>query len=67
MRYGYYLPTRGPLSEPGAISELVGQGEGMGFATIVIADHLVAPTKVNGGKSIRTERAAGPSPMIRSN
>ena len=47
MRYGYYLPTRGPLSEPGAISELVGQGEGMGFATIVIADHIVFPAKVN--------------------
>ena len=47
MRYGYYLPTRGPLSEPGAINELVGQGEGMGFATIVIADHIVFPTKIN--------------------
>ena len=46
MRYGYYLPTRGPLSEPDAIGEMVGQGESMGFATIVIADHIVFPTKV---------------------
>ena len=29
-------------------------------------DRVVAPTRVNGAKSIRTERAAGPSPMIRS-
>ena len=47
MRYGYYLPTRGPLSEPDAIGEMVGQGEAMGFATIVIADHIVFPTEVN--------------------
>ena len=47
MRYGYYLPTRGPLSEPDAIGEMVGQGESMGFATIVIADHIVFPTEVN--------------------
>jgi probable F420-dependent oxidoreductase len=47
MRYGYYLPTRGPLSEPGAIGELVGQGEGMGYATLVIADHIVFPTQVS--------------------
>ena len=32
MRYGY-MPTRGPLSEPDAIGEMVGQGESMGFAT----------------------------------
>lgn len=47
MRYGYYLPTRGPLSEPNTIGEMVSQGESMGFATIVIADHIVFPTKVN--------------------
>lgn len=47
MRYGYYLPTRGPLSEPDAIGEMVGQGESMGFATIVIADHIVFPTEVS--------------------
>ena len=27
---------------------------------------VVAPTRVKGGRSMRTERAAGPSPMIRS-
>lgn len=46
MRYGFYLPTRGPLGEPDAIAEIVRQGEAMGFATIVIGDHIVFPTKV---------------------
>ena len=29
-------------------------------------ERVVAPTSVNGGKSMRTDRAAGPSPMMRS-
>jgi probable F420-dependent oxidoreductase len=45
MRYGFYLPTRGPLSEPEALGELVREGERMGFTTIVIADHIVFPTR----------------------
>jgi alkanesulfonate monooxygenase SsuD/methylene tetrahydromethanopterin reductase-like flavin-dependent oxidoreductase (luciferase family) len=46
MRYGFYLPTRGPLSEPDAIAEIVRQGEAMGYATMVIGDHIVFPVKV---------------------
>ncbi len=46
MRYGFYLPTRGPLGEPDAISEIVHAGEAMGYATIVIGDHIVFPTTV---------------------
>ena len=33
---------------------------------VIRPDRVVAPISVNGGKSMRTERAAGPSPMIRS-
>ena len=47
MRYGFYLPTRGPLGEPDAIEEIVRQGEAMGFATIVIGDHIVFPVTVD--------------------
>jgi len=43
MRYGFYLPTRGPLSEPDALAELVQAGEEMGFRSVVIADHIVFP------------------------
>jgi probable F420-dependent oxidoreductase len=46
MRFGFYLPTRGPLSEPDAIAEIVRQGEAMGYATIVIGDHIVFPVSV---------------------
>ena len=47
MRYGFYLPTRGPLGEPDAIASIVEKGEALGFATIVIGDHIVFPTKVD--------------------
>ena len=46
MRYGFYLPTRGPLAEPDAIATIVRDGESMGFATIVIGDHIVFPVSV---------------------
>ena len=47
MRYGFYLPTRGPLGEPDAIRQLVRKGEQLGYSTIVIGDHIVFPTTVN--------------------
>ena len=47
MRYGFYLPTRGPLGEPDAIASIVEKGESLGYATIVIGDHIVFPTKVD--------------------
>jgi len=43
MRYGFYLPTRGPLGQPDALADLVQAGEKMGFASVVIADHIVFP------------------------
>ena len=30
MRYGFYLPTRGPLGEPDAIASIVEKGESLG-------------------------------------
>ena len=46
MKFGYYLPTRGPLAEPDAIAAIVRAGESMGYATIVVADHIVFPVHV---------------------
>ena len=43
MKYGFYLPTRGPLAVPDAITSVVRGGESMGYATIVIGDHIVFP------------------------
>ena len=46
MRYGIYLPTRGPLAEPDAIEEIARGAESMGYATIVVGDHIVFPVQV---------------------
>jgi|SRR5262245_2793577 len=46
MRYGFYLPTRGPTAEPDALEQLVRRGEALGFASVMIADHLVFPTVI---------------------
>jgi len=46
MRYGFYLPTRGRTAEPEALEHLVRRGEHLGFASVMIADHLVFPTVI---------------------
>ena len=48
MRYGYYMPTRGPLSEPDAIGEMVGpDGQQTGILTLRTGIGL----KRNSGKA----------------
>ena len=46
MRYGFYLPTRGHTATPEALETLVTRGEALGFASVMIADHVVFPAKV---------------------
>ncbi|MBT3535864.1 MAG: TIGR03619 family F420-dependent LLM class oxidoreductase [Rhodospirillaceae bacterium] len=46
MRYGFYLPTRGPLGNPNDIGAIAQAGERLGYATIVIGDHIVFPVEV---------------------
>ena len=46
MRYGIYLPTRGPLAEPEAITAIVRSAESLGYTTIVVGDHIVFPVQV---------------------
>ena len=46
MKDGFYLPTRGPLAEPDAIAAIVRGGESLGYATIVVGDHIVFPVFV---------------------
>src|SRR5256885_474311 len=46
MRYGFYLPTRSATATPDAIETLVARGEALGFASVVIADHLVFPVHI---------------------
>jgi probable F420-dependent oxidoreductase len=46
MRYGFYLPTRGQTASPEALETLVQRGENLGFASVMIADHLVFPVTI---------------------
>src|SRR5215831_4351061 len=46
MRYGFYLPTRGQTATPEALETLAQRGESLGFASVMIADHLVFPVTI---------------------
>jgi probable F420-dependent oxidoreductase len=46
MRYGFYLPTRGRTATPEDLETLVRRGEALGFASVMIADHIVFPSVV---------------------
>jgi probable F420-dependent oxidoreductase len=46
MRYGFYLPTRGPTSGPDDLATLAARGEALGFHSVMIADHIIFPTRI---------------------
>src|SRR6202162_1398314 len=46
MRYGFYLPTRGACATAEALEALLGRGEALGFASVMIADHIVFPMQI---------------------
>ncbi len=43
MRYGFYLPTRGPSATREGILSLAREGERLGLHSVMIADHVVFP------------------------
>src|SRR4029077_18090995 len=45
MRYGFYLPTRGPTATRAGILALAREGERLGLHSAMIADHLVFPVE----------------------
>src|SRR6516165_11755269 len=45
MRYGFYLPTRGPTATRDGILSLAREGERLGFHSAMIADHIVFPVE----------------------
>lgn len=45
MRYGFYLPTRGPTATRDGILALAREGERLGLHSAMIADHIVFPTE----------------------
>ncbi|MGH7390414.1 MAG: TIGR03619 family F420-dependent LLM class oxidoreductase [Candidatus Rokuibacteriota bacterium] len=46
MRYGFYLPTRGGCATADALEAIVARGEALGFASTMIADHVVFPVAI---------------------
>jgi probable F420-dependent oxidoreductase len=46
VRYGFYLPTRGQTARPDDLAALVGRAEELGFASVMIADHIVFPAEI---------------------
>ena len=46
MRFGFYLPTRGPTAEPQALTKMAQTGEQLGFTSTMIADHIVIPDRI---------------------
>ena len=45
MRYGFYLPTRGPTATRDGILKLAREGERLGLHSCMIADHIVFPVE----------------------
>lgn len=46
MRYGFYLPTRGPLANRGDLSAILEAAERLGFQSAMVADHIILPTRI---------------------
>lgn len=46
MRYGFYLPTRGACATPEALETMLQRGEALGFDSVVIADHVAFPVRI---------------------
>lgn len=47
MKFGFGLPTRGPVAQPDAIKKLVTEGEALGFGYMSIPDHIVIPKEID--------------------
>jgi alkanesulfonate monooxygenase SsuD/methylene tetrahydromethanopterin reductase-like flavin-dependent oxidoreductase (luciferase family) len=45
MRYGFYLPTRGPTATREGILVLAREGERLGLHSAMVADHIVFPVE----------------------
>ena len=46
MRFGFYLPTRGPTAQADTLAQIATAAETFGFHSVMIADHIVIPETV---------------------
>ena len=61
MRYGFYLPTRGPTATRDGILALAREGERLGLHSAMVADHIVFPVE---SRSIYPYTVDGRHPSI---
>jgi probable F420-dependent oxidoreductase len=47
MKFGFGLPTRGPMAAPQSLATLARTGEELGFAIISVSDHVIIPKTIN--------------------
>jgi probable F420-dependent oxidoreductase len=47
MRYGFYVPTRGPTATRDGVMAIAREGERLGLHSVMIADHVVFPVTSN--------------------
>ena len=66
VRFGFYLPTRGPTATREGVLALAREGERLGLHSAMIADHIVFPTE---SESVYPSRwiAGVPAPATHSN
>lgn len=46
MKFGFSIPTRGPLAERAQVIEIARRGEALGFDCVSVNDHIVIPRQI---------------------
>ena len=46
MKFGFSIPTRGPLANPDSLAALARKGEELGFGFVSVSDHVVIPRDI---------------------
>ncbi len=46
MKYGFGLPTRGPMATPQHLATLARKGEELGFGILSVSDHVIIPRAI---------------------
>ncbi len=47
MNFGFYLPSHGPTARRGPLIEIAQAGERLGYYSMVVGDHIMAPRVMN--------------------
>ena len=47
MKYGFTVPTRGPLAEPDSLMTIAKRAEALGYDSISLGDHILVPKDID--------------------